>query len=299
MAMKPQQTRTIANSAFNPPSSLQIPMSTNTVIVFDFDDTLFPTKRIRAIQSRTTFKNTLNYSKPNFESLVSKMTSMELSELIHLSWCLFNLLRHYIQKYSTQSICIVSASSEGWLEQAFKSVHDIGYFREVYHLIYNQKVMNHQRISIFNPTAGATQSFKIKKRYKTHSEHPCFHWKYMVFDYIFQKKYVDSMNVINTFVFIGDSEFEYLAANKLRIKVEKNKNVIIDRIKLIHNPSIAALIDEQKWLYSKCGYYENYSRNNKCGFDVDYIKEIEKQSASQNEMFNRYQKQIRDQMHPK
>ena len=70
----------------------------------------------------------------------------------------------------------------------------------------------------------------------------------------------------------------------------------MDRIKLIYNPSVDTLINEQKWLYSKCGLYENYSRKNQCGFDVNYLKEIEQQTTSRNEALN-WNQQINDQMH--
>ena len=84
---------------------------------------------------------------------------------------------------------------------------------------------------------------------------------------------MNNFGVINTFVFIGDSPFEYEAANKLRTEVckkDKNKNMFIDRIKLKYKPEINELKNEQKYLQLNCGAFEYYSCVNMSGFDVDY-----------------------------
>ena len=254
----------------------------NTVIVFDFDDTIFPTKKYKEINSRSNAINITNTS-PNYstQSLVSTMRVKELKEFIELSWTTFNLLKAYIEKYSHKNICIVSASSEGWIENSLKSVVDIGYFKQIYDLIFVS-----YKILTFNPSSDIMKLFGVKRSYKSFDDHPCVHWKYHVFKYIFDEKYVNSVNdhsrniyVINTFVFIGDSIFEHLAANRLRMDVctkDKKKNVFIDRIKLKYKPEINDMINEHRDLYSKCGSFERYSFINKSGFDVDYVQEIEK-----------------------
>ena len=133
------------------------------------------------------------------------------------------------------------------------------------------------------------KSFGIKQKCKAYDDHPCFYWKYNVFEYILAQNYVDSVkdynhniDVINTFVFIGDSPFEYMAANKLRIKSE-NKNLFIDRIKLKYKPEINELINEHQYLHSKCSSFEHHSFAVKCAFDVDYVKEIERVLINTNE----------------
>ena len=257
----------------------------NTVIVFDFDDTLFPTKKFKEIKSR---RNALNkcYSYPNYSgSLISKMNASEMTEFMELSWTALNLLTSYINRYSCKNICIVSASETGWVKRALLYVYGIGYFKQIYDLIFNppQSMNNNRdRITIYNPTDKILRLFQVKNKYKSYSEHPCFFWKYNVFKRIFDDKFVNSVNdhghnvnnIINTFVFIGDSEFEYLAAHKLRVDISaKNKdneyqNAFIARIKLLYKPSMESLINEHKDLYSRCGSYESYSFLNRCGFDV-------------------------------
>ena len=271
-----KQMEPISQDSINSPSSSPKLMS-NTVIVFDFDDTIFPTKKFKEINSRS---NTINISNssPNYsaQSLISKMSPMELKQFIELSWVTLNLLNVYINRYSHKNICIVSASSEGWVERALKNVHDIGYFKQIYDLLFiNYKVLT------FNPSPNIIKAFAVKRSYKSYDDHPCVQWKYYVFKYIFDEKYVDNIDVINTFVFIGDSIFEHLAANKLKNNVcintkDKKKNVFIDRIKLKYKPEINDLINEHKDLYSRCGSFERYSFINKSEFDMDYVQEIEK-----------------------
>ena len=277
MTMESQQMKST-----NPPC---LTMS-NTVIVFDFDDTLFPTKKFKEIKARP---NALNKScsHPNYSgSLISKMNASEMKAFIELSWTALNLLTLYINKYSSKNICIVSASEAGWVKRALLHVYGIGCFKQIYDLIFNppQSMNNNKdRITIYNPTDKIIRLFQVKNTYKSYNEHPCMLWKYNVFKRIFDDKFTKSVddyhgqisyNVINTFVFIGDSEFEYLAAHKLRVDISaKNKDneyqdAFIVRIKLLYKPSIQSLINEHKDLYSRCGSYESYSFINRCGFDV-------------------------------
>ena len=272
MAMQPlpQQMEANRNYPMNPPSfSPMIMTMTNTVIVFDFDDTLFPSKKYKEISSRSS-NLTPNYST---QSLMSKMSATELTEFIELSWTTLNLLKTYINRYSHKNIYIVSASSKGWIQKALKSVYDIGGFKQIYHLI-----LNSHKIATFNPTSDMIKSFGIKTGHKGHNNHPCAHWKYNVFKFILNQRNMHHIDVINTFVFIGDEPFEYEAENKLRIEIcAKDKNVFIDRIKLKYKPEIDELINEHKYLQLNCGLFEYYSCVNKSGFDVDYVEEIQKE----------------------
>ena len=83
----------------------------NNVIVFDYDDTLFPTTKVKEIMSRPT----MTIYENKFQEIRSKMTDEEIKDLIELSWVTFNLLKIYIEQYSMNNICIVSASENGRL----------------------------------------------------------------------------------------------------------------------------------------------------------------------------------------
>ena len=167
-----------------PPSSSPMTMN-NTVIVFDFDDTLFPSQKLKEINSRSNVNND-NNSSPNYsaQSLISRMTLIELKELVELSWNTLNLLKTYINRYSDKNICIVSASTQGWVEQALKLVYNIGYFQQIYHLMFDE-----HKITVFNPSSDIIKSFGITKICKSYDDHPCFPWKYNVFEYILAQKY--------------------------------------------------------------------------------------------------------------
>ena len=165
MAMQPQRMGTSSNCSMNPPSSTPM-IKTNTVIVFDFDDTLFPTNKFKEINSRPIARNK-NNSSPRYsaQSLMSRMSSTELKQWVELSWNLFNLLKIYINTYSHENICIVSASRQGWVQQALGLVYDIGYFKQISGLIFYS-----YKISIFHPASDVMKSFNTNKRNQTN--HP-------------------------------------------------------------------------------------------------------------------------------
>ena len=272
----------------------------NAVIVFDYDDTLFPTHKLREFLARptnTTNTSTTPITKPittesktnvgnKYQSLLSKITDEEMNGLVYLSWLTLNLLTAYILQYSTKNIFIVSASGNGWIQHSLKLVYQIGYFSQIYDLLFNDRIGIENRILIIHPSSDVLLKFKTEIKCKNISQHPVLEWKYNVFEQIFIKRFVNSEHVINTFAFIGDSEYEYHAAKKLKRKIENiyPKNVFIDRIKLMIKPSINDIENEQKLLYKLCGIYERNSYLNNTGFDMDYLKE--KKMAKMKESIN-------------
>ena len=215
----------------------------NNVIVFDYDDTLFPTTKFKEIMSRPTMTMYEN----QFQETRSKMTDEEIKDLIELSWVTFNLLKIYIEQYSMNNICIVSASENSRIQHSLGYVYDIGYFKQIYNLLFDHH--NHNKISIYHPSEQILKSFRSKKVYNNLYEHPAFIWKYRTFKKIFAAKYVESDHTLNTFTFIGDSECEYQAAKQLNLYNSQNingqNNVIIDQMKFVNKPSIRSLIQQQ------------------------------------------------------
>lgn len=245
---------------------------TNTVIVFDYDDTLFPSSKLKEIMSRP---NRGPYQ-DRHQELCSKISDQELNELAHLSWITFNLLTTYIFHYSMSNIYIVTAASSGWIQKSLLSVYKIGYYSQIYHLLFstaNPSNNPNNKIQIFCPSADVIKSFKNKKQYATISEYPAFKWKYKVFKLIFDKKNIDIDNVINSFTSIGDSEWEYQASRKLQHEVRQNKNTFIHRIKLLHEPSFISLRNEQVLIYNSCGTFEIHSIIYKKALNINYLNE--------------------------
>ena len=238
-------------------------LMSNTVIVFDYDDTIFPTTKLKEIAGR-----------PG-NDIFSKITESELNDLIHLSLVTLNVLSLYILHYSRKNISIVTAASNGWIQQSLGIVYKIGYFSQIYQLLFPDHLNqnnNDDILQIFNPTPEISKSFKSKKQYFQISEYPVFKWKYNVFKHILKQKYANKDNVINTFTFIGDSEWEYQASKALRHNYCKTKNLFIDGIKLLSKPSFNSLKDEQTLIYGLCGKYEINSLVNKTVLDINYLE---------------------------
>jgi len=266
MTVNKENNHAISNQPSNLPlTTRSIPNieSMNTVIIFDFDDTLFPTSKFMEISTRPNRMN-CGQKKPSFRS---KMTAQEMTEFIKLSWMTYNLLSSSIAKHSKQNIYIVTSSSPGWIKKALSLVQDIGYYPYIYDLIF--KRCDNDYIQIINPSEKAMKQFESINRIKHKAKNVHgFIWKYKAFNFILNKKLMisDDQNVVNTFVIIGDSSFEYEAAKNLSKHVEKvygenNKKIFIHRIKLISEPSINVLIQEQTLLYqlSESRHYEKHS----------------------------------------
>jgi len=99
--------------------------SANTLIVLDWDNTLFPTKAIQLIRAR-----------PG----EAKWTKKDAAELCALSAWVYRVLRAYIAAYSAQNIRIVTAARRGWVESSLKSVSRIGRWSEVAQLISSSSI---------------------------------------------------------------------------------------------------------------------------------------------------------------
>ena len=235
----------------------------NTVIVFDYDDTLFPTTFIKTIFKRNTpIKSTSRWSSIE---LMRRINQKETDQLISLSYVTLELLKLYIQKYSMKNIFIVSASCRRWIEKSLSIVQHIGFYKQICQILKSFKN------PIINCDASRINPPKNKKFDATK-------WKYNKFESIlknknfFSEKKNNKKYRINTFVSIGDSTYEFEASGRLR----NNKNTFfVHRVKFIHYPLLNQLYLEQCKLYHSCLYFKLYSMINKQNVDEDYTKWIE------------------------
>lgn len=231
----------------------------NTVVVFDWDDTLFPTTKLKEILNRPNTENHEHQSLTEAQLLRIRMTEKEMTDFVNLSWVTYNVLTSYIDRCSKQNIFILSASQSGWIQKSLSIVYGIGYYSYIYHLLFERNKQDiNDNICIYNPSDSVTKSFKAAKYHKQMSSHPVLLWKYEVLRQIFNSKVQISKDVINTMMVIGDSIFEYKAAEKLNKYVElaygeNNENINIDRIKLMSKPTINGLTKQLTQLY-QLGY---------------------------------------------
>ena len=245
----------------------------NTIIVFDYDDTIFPTTAIKQIFQRyNPYHSPINHpSKWNQDELLKRINAKELNELMQLSCITLNLLMAYIAKYSTKNIFIVSAATSKWFQHSLSIVKNIGFYQQIFELLTNFGIQK------FHPSSASD----LRKNKNATTK-----WKYNQFKSILNCKKIFSdknknneHSKINTFVSIGDSGYEYQAAGYLTNTNNNDKinKFFVHRIKLIDHPSINALNIEQRKLYESCLYFEHYSTVNKINIDQDYKQWINKQ----------------------
>ena len=242
----------------------------NSIIIIDYDDTLFPTDKVIKLRKQTGFNG----------SIKSSLNPQELSELISLSWETLNLLQLHMAHYLPQNIFIVTASGKGWIEESLGFVSEIGYYGDIHRILFGAK-KDEPKITIIHPPSTKLPLKEYKWKDDKNAEfigHDALDWKYETIQEIFQNKVVDSERIMNTFVVIGDSVFEYIAAQKLKEECDKifvrYNNIFINRIKLKPEPSIVELWNEHIVLNQLVGIYENVSYQSKEPLDMDLSNEI-------------------------
>eukprot|EP01084_Bolivina_argentea_P036666 67809_1 len=203
--------------------------SSRILVVFDFDDTLFPTRRLSSL-----FKN-------KTQMILSKQ---ETVQLINLSKVTYLVLKTYIEQYKAENIRIVTCSENGWIKSILTFVKCIGYFKCIYSLLFIQN-----KIEMIHPN-------KLILPFQTQQQ--AFEWKCNVFYNLYQQYYIP--NSANIFISIGDSITEFEAS---KIASYGLHNVFVNRIKLIRNPTCIDMINEMKLLLTLCGKFEMVSTDGK------------------------------------
>jgi len=244
----------------------------NTHIILDWDDTICPTSVLKQISKRTGKRS--SYIKK------TDISTRQYNQLTNLSMKIYQLLTKYILQYGAKNIIIVSASSQGWIQQSLAKLYKIGYFYQIYQLLFSSPY----KIAMFHPS----QSDKIAHTQQVYGEHVVNHvkpltvfdslaWKESIFKQLFVDRYISSKEVITTFVIIGDSEYEFNAAsNCKKLFTSYGSNIFIDRIQLIQKPSIKDQIKQCDLLLSMCGKYELNSKVTKQDITIDYMEEMMK-----------------------
>ena len=273
--------------SFNHNNSTHLQQHTvcNNLIILDWDDTLFPTSMVQQISKRnlvnTINSATLSTMPPQFQqnkrssyniktkrNFVSKLSVQEYQYLTSLSFKIYQLLSQYILHYGSSNIVIVTASTKGWIEQSLIKVLDIGYFMMIYQLLF-QQINKINKIEMIHPL-------------QTKSESPSFDalkWKQTMFKQLLLERYLIH-DVINTFIIIGDSNYEIEAGEKCKnLFMRYGENVFIDSIQLLIKPTLLQQISEMDLLISFCGKFELNSKMAKKDITINYGQEMAKLKA--------------------
>jgi len=197
------------------PDREQPPQSQNegTLIVFDWDNTLFPTKALKRMESR---------------SRKSKYILSDLDELSDLSHWVHRVLSEYISFYGSQSICFVTAEKRGWVESTLRSLSGIGVWAQIRSLLDGLYVV-------------CAHSSILPFAYK---EHILSH-KLEAFQYHCRR----CPFRVRMLVSIGDSAAEFEAS---KLCADGNEGMSVGRVKLQKRPSLRCLIRQCQFVLDLC-----------------------------------------------
>jgi len=194
--------------------------SANTLIVFDWDNTLFPTKAMQLISSR-----------PG----KAKFTKKDGAELCKLSQWVYRVLRAYIAVYSSQNIRIVTAARQGWVESSLKSVRRFGRWTQIAELISSSSIeilplnlITYAEDAIL-PFKSATEVLNYKHRAFVSSVAGC----------------ASRLSRPSMLLSVGDSDAEFAASKQCADKIEGMK---VGRVKLQSHPSLSCMSRQCQFL---------------------------------------------------
>eukprot|EP01083_Nonionella_stella_P155042 500313_1 len=191
--------------------------SINKLIVFGWDDTLFPTTKL--------------YDQLNGVDV--SVSDDDLTQLNELSCSLYIVLSTFIAKYGARNIRIVTASEKGWIKRSLSIVDKIGRFSDVYNILFGI-----HEIEMIHP---------LKRDLPFVTKKQVFGWKYQVFRILLRDSHLtnDCASTVNTLMSFGDSPHEYKAAKHA---ASLCRNVSVHRVQLLHQPSLSDMIDQMKLL---------------------------------------------------
>jgi len=199
----------------NPNMSPNTNQITSTLIVFDWDNTLFPTKALQLIRSRP--------GKPKF-------SKKDLAELCELSQWVYRVLHAYITVYSAQNIRIVTAAKQGWIESSLKSLGSIGRWSEIAQLIASSPIeITCPDVAIL-PFKSATEVLNYK-----HSA--------------FVSAVSGSALTPAMLLSVGDSSAEYVASQKC---AEGFEGLCVGRVLLQRLPSLSCMTQQCQFVLNLC-----------------------------------------------
>jgi len=194
----------------------------STLIVFDWDNTLFPTTRVLEL-TRT-------------RKVLSKQ---DVDELGSLSQWVYSVLYAYISQYSAQNIRIVTAADRGWFEKSLQCLSGIGWWSAIRNLL-------------FDPALNIKITFPRREMlpFKPNSK-DVFYYKLGAFQNLCLACRPSLL------ISIGDSRAEYAASKECVKSVGRHSlHISLGRIKLKAYPSIRCMIQQSQFVLDLCGRME-------------------------------------------
>ena len=103
----------------------------------------------------------------------------------------------------------------GWIRYALTKVYHIGFYKDIYHLLFDRN-LNDINDNILICQLSHRQFRLTYEGDRDYNVQPVLQWKYDNFVNVVNKTAKLSENFVNTFVIIGDSIFEFKAAQELK-----------------------------------------------------------------------------------
>ena len=222
-------------------SSLQNESSNKKIVIFDFDDTLFPTTVL--------FKHLMINIKDK------NVNKRDLMQLAILSQLILSTLKQYLSIYGQDNIFIVTNGPNQWIEQALNCVIV---------LCAKYQIKNSYEAILELQRNGKIKTISARDDDNHFVRYPkqTLLWKHLTFQKIVKKNNCDLI------ISIGDSNDEFIASRK----VADEENIgCLHRIKLKANPNIADLMDEMVLVKASAILFNHHSKP----IILDYAKEKE------------------------
>lgn len=194
--------------------------ATKRMVIFDWDDTLFPTTEF-----------------------IKKSKSMSIENLYKWGSRVFELLKLYIDTFGAQNVYIITNGDKGWIEYSLQMASK------------QFQILNDWRLDYFISIKSLLQVYRIKTisaRSLYQDEYPkqSKTWKeYTFIDQAFNHFYEENKGIILS---IGDSFDEWIASNdciEFMNNLDKEEsNFCLQRIKLQRTPSLDQLMKQWRTL---------------------------------------------------
>jgi len=185
----------------------------DTLIVFDWDNTLFPTKAMQRIYSER-----------------QSLSASDLAELKALSEVVYSVLFAYISHYSSRNVCIVTAARKGWIESCLQSMVGVGSWTAIRNLLFDRA---HPIRMVYPPNSALP--FATSKSVLA--------YKYGAFRALVLAQRPRLL------VSIGDSEAEYVASH---LSAKGVQGMAVGRVLLKRHPSIETMIAQNHFALNLC-----------------------------------------------
>ena len=229
---------TISNTTANQKySNYQSKLSTKRMIIFDWDDTLFPTT-----------------------TTVTNQIELTLTELYTFGAKLYKLLTTYIDSFGGDNIYIITNGGDGWIQYSLNQ--SSSRFQELVNQKYNGSPSDKKEVSpkmkdYFKSILAIFKIYRIRTISARHlygHQYPgeTTRWKELAFAYYaYHHFYSDGLEDNNIIISIGDSCDEWIASKDTLLYLQRqayeNKIPVyfnLQRIKLREKPSLKYLMNE-------------------------------------------------------